>query len=140
MFLSHVVFWRFHFPVWIILLMAFGLDRQSITRDVWYTKRKRLFNILLPFSLLIPGTPYIRSSEILSKYLVASSKHFGLPPNYALGSSSSNHPQRTIESPMLRLILLLIILIFVDQTNHPDWLRAWFLVFIHLIIFINGIN
>jgi transposase-like protein len=34
----------------------FGLDRQSITRDV-YTKRKRLFNILLPFSLLIPGTP-----------------------------------------------------------------------------------
>jgi hypothetical protein len=28
----------------------------------------------------------------------ASSKHFGLPPNYALGSSSSNHPQRTIES------------------------------------------
>jgi hypothetical protein len=62
------------------------------------TQRKRLFNILLPFSLLIPGTPYIRSSEILSKYLVASSKHFGLPPNYALGSSSSNHPQRTIES------------------------------------------
>jgi hypothetical protein len=28
-------------------------------------------------------------------------------------------------NPMLRrLILLLIILIFVDQTNHPDWLRA----------------
>jgi hypothetical protein len=40
-----------------------------ITRDVWYTKRKRL-SISLPFSFHCSWPdPYIRSSEILSKIL-----------------------------------------------------------------------
>jgi hypothetical protein len=60
----------------------FGLDRQSITRDVCTPKESAFSIFCFHFSLLIPGTPYIRSSEILSKYLVASSKHFWLP-NYA---------------------------------------------------------
>jgi hypothetical protein len=73
----------------------FGLDRQ---------KHNSRCDTKAPFqysaSIFIAHTwnSIYQIKRNIIKILVASSKHFGLPPNYALSSSSSNHPQRTIES------------------------------------------
>jgi hypothetical protein len=57
-------------------------------------------------------------------------KHFGLPPNYVPGSSSSNHPQRTIESDAKAVNFTFDNSIFVHQTNHRIGFERDFWIFI----------